>query len=126
MCLSDRWDALPTTNTRVNRVLLRNFLVSSKLTYGQENSHDKYFMYNGYLCIEPCPLAHGCIRWVYPLGVLIVIYKMKLKNIVYEPPSRLNMWDGGLDITCPLYFPLLLLEMGKAASAEEITQCPVV
>ena len=22
---------------------------------------------NGYLCIKPCFLAHGCVRWVYPL-----------------------------------------------------------
>ena len=53
-------------NTRVNKVLLQSFLRSSRLTYGQENNHDIYFMYSGYLCIEPCMLAHGYVRWAYP------------------------------------------------------------
>ena len=43
-----------------------------------ENNHTKYCMY-----IEPCRLAHGCIGWEYLLVVLDVIYKRKLKNIVY-------------------------------------------
>ena len=47
-------------------------------------------MYNGYLCIEPFLLAHGCIIWVYPLVVLVIIYKLKLRNIIYRNALRLN------------------------------------
>ena len=49
-------------NTIVRRVLLRSFLLSFGLTYGQENNHNNYCMYNDYLCIEPCMFAHSCVR----------------------------------------------------------------
>ena len=80
-------------NTRVSMVLLRSFLLSFGSIYGQENHHNKYFMYNGYLCIEPCLSTNGCIRWVYPLVVLIVICKWKLWNIVNGAALSLN-WYG--------------------------------
>ena len=68
------------SSIEVNKVLLRSFLLYFGLTYGQENNHNKYCMYYGYLCIEPCLLAYGCIRWRYPLVVLTIIYKLKLKK----------------------------------------------
>ena len=63
----------------------------------QENSYNKYVMYIGCLCIKPCMLAHGCVRWVYPLVVFIVIYKWKLRNIVYGTSLNLN-WYGNASL----------------------------
>ena len=95
------------SNTGVNGALLQSFLLSSRLTYGQENNHEKYFMYNGYLCIEPCLLANGCIRWTYPLVVPIVICKLKLRNIVNG--TRLSLhWYGKFEN----YFPPLVFSWG--------------
>mgnify|MGYP000665677327 CR=1 FL=1 len=77
-------------NTGVNKASLRSFLLSYGLTYGQETITIEYFMYNVYLCIEPCTLAHHCVRWVYPLVVFVAIYKPKLTNIVYGTTVSLN------------------------------------
>ena len=78
----------------INKVLLPSSLQNSRLTYGQENNHNKYCMYNhGYLYIEPYLLAHGCTRWAYLLDVLVVNYKLKFKNIIYGNASSLN-WYG--------------------------------
>ena len=82
-------------NTGVNMVLLQSFFLSSRLTYGKENNHSKYFMYSSYLCIKPCLLAHGCIRWALPLVVLVVIGKLNLKNIVYRTALSLD-WYGNI------------------------------
>ena len=81
-------------NTRVNSALLQSFLLSSGLAYGHENNHDKYCMSNGYLCIVPGLLTHGCIRWVYPLVVFAVIYKLKFRNMVYGTTLSLNWYDN--------------------------------
>ena len=49
-------------NNGINKVLLPGSLQNYELTYVQEN---KYCMYNGYLYIEPCLLAHCCTRWAH-------------------------------------------------------------
>ena len=51
-------------------------------------------MYDGYLYIDPCMLAHSFLRWAYPLVVLAVNYKLKLKNIVYGTALSLNWYDN--------------------------------
>ena len=82
-------------NIGVNRVILRSFLLSSRLAYEQEKNNDKYRMYSSYMCIEPFMLAHGCVRWAYPLVLLLVIYKRKLKNIIYGTTLSLNWYGNG-------------------------------
>ena len=77
-------------NIGISKVLLPNSLQKFGSTYGQENCHNKYYMYSGYLYTEPCLLAHGCARWAYLLVVLNVIYELKLKNIVYGNALSLN------------------------------------
>ena len=56
-------------------------------------------MYSDYLYIRPCLLAHGCARWAYLLVVFIVIYKRKLKNIVYMAGNALSVnWYGNTSL----------------------------
>ena len=93
-CLIDKMCCQLHFNTRVNKVLLQSFLLSFGLTYGQENNHNKYCMYSGYLYIEHFLLAHSCIRWAYPLVVLVVIYKLKFRNMVYGTTLSLNWYDN--------------------------------
>ena len=92
----------------ISKVLLPSSLQNSRLTYGQEKNHNKFAMYSDYLYIRPCLLAHGCARWAYLLVVLVVIYKLKLKIIVY-----------GNDMVCQRllrnvvnYFPPLVFTWG--------------
>ena len=55
------------------------------------------YMYVRLLYIKPCLLAHGCGRWVYPLVVLVVVYKLKFKNITYGITLSLN-WYGNASL----------------------------
>ena len=78
-------------NIGISKLLLPSSVQNSGLIYHeQENNHNKYCMYNGYLYIEPCRLAHGCIGWEYLLVVLNAIYKRKLKHILYRNALSLN------------------------------------
>ena len=61
--MENRWDVLPIAfQYQIYQVITSKFLTKLWLTYGQENNHEEYFMYSGYLRIEPCLLAHGYIR----------------------------------------------------------------
>ena len=71
------------------------------------------YMYVRFLYIKPCLLAHGCGIWVYPLVVLIVVYKLKCKNIAYGTTLSLNWYgNASLEYLLTTFFPPSIFTWG--------------